>query len=487
VLQLILEGTTMDIYFYNTLTRNKDKFESLTPGEVKMYTCGPTVYRYIHIGNLRTWLMTDLIRRILEYNGYAVTQLMNITDVGHMAEDDSLTITPGEDKVLAAAAAEKKTSAEIADFYTADFLESLAAMNIQPAHRYPKATAHIPQMLALIEDLERKGLAYEKDGAVLYDVSRFPGYGRLSGHALDDLQAGIHRVEIDESKDDPNDFLLWRIAGEHRLVKWDSKWGPGFPGWHIECSAMAMHYLGPQLDLHTGGEDLVFPHHENEIAQSEGATGLPFARFWMHGAHLLAEGRKMARSVGNVLRLKELREEGVEPLAFRLLCLSLYYRGHMNVTWDSLRAAQSSLERLRRYAAEWSQSPVSSPSTSLRTSLQSSVVVGDYGQKFHALINDDLSFPQVLPLIWEMAKSDLPPAEKLSLLLDWDKVLGLGLGEAAAPAPASLSPEEQALLDQRAAARAAKDWAAADSLRAALAALGITVKDGKDGQTWSRK
>ena len=468
----------MDIYFYNTLSRNKDKFDSLTPGEVKMYTCGPTVYRYIHIGNLRTWLMADLVRRVLEYNGYAVTQLLNITDVGHMAEDDSLTITPGEDKVLAAAAAEKKTPAEIAAFYTADFLDSLAAMNIQPAHRYPKATDHIPQMLALIEDLERKGLAYEKDGAVLYDVSRFPGYGRLSGHALDDLQAGIHRVEIDESKDDPNDFLLWRVAGEHRLVKWESKWGPGFPGWHIECSAMAMHYLGPQLDLHTGGEDLVFPHHENEIAQSEGATSKPFARFWMHGAHLLAEGRKMARSVGNVLRLNDLREEGIEPLAFRLLCLGLYYRGHMNVTWDSLRAAQSSLDRLHRYAAEWSQSPISD--------LQSSAV-DDYRQKFQTLINDDLSFPQVLPLVWEMAKSDLPSSEKWALLCDWDSVLGLRLGEAVTQAPASLSPEEQTLLDQRAAARAAKDWAAADRLRADLAARGITVKDGKDGQTWTRK
>jgi cysteinyl-tRNA synthetase len=229
--------------------------------------------------------MSDLVRRVLEYNDYHVTQVMNITDVGHMAEDDSLTITPGEDKVLAAAAAEKKTPAEIAEFYTADVLGALEATNIKPAHYYPKATSHVPQMLELIERLERAGLAYEKNGAVFYDVSKFPGYGRLSGHALEDLKAGIHRVEIDETKDDPNDFLLWRTAGEHRMVKWDSKWGPGFPGWHIECSAMAMHYLGPQLDIHTGGEDLVFPHHEGEIAQSEGVSGQPFVRTG-YGAHL---------------------------------------------------------------------------------------------------------------------------------------------------------------------------------------------------------
>ncbi len=477
----------MNVYFYNTLTRRKDQFEPLTPGEVKMYSCGPTVYRYVHIGNLRTFLMADLVRRLLEYHGYQVTQLMNITDVGHMAEDDSLTIAPGEDKVLAAALAEKKTPQEIADFYTADFLDSVRQMNIQPAHRYPKATGHIPQMLALVETLEAKGLAYEKNGAVFFDVSRFPSYGRLSGHQLEDLKAGIHRVEVDRDKDDPSDFLLWRAAGEHRTVKWDSKWGPGFPGWHIECSAMSMHYLGPQLDLHTGGEDLVFPHHEDEIAQSEGATGLPFVRCWMHGAHLLAEGRKMSRSVGNVLRLADLREEGIEPLAFRLLCLGIYYRGHMNVTWDSLRAAQSNLDKLRRYVAEWGkQSPVIS---------QQSPVISDqspearaYQERFVSAVNDDLGFPQALPLIWEMAKSDLAPGEKLSLLLDWDRLLGLNLAAAPEARPATaLEPELQSLLDQRAAARAAKDYAAADRLREQLAARGIVVKDSKDGQAWTRK
>ncbi|HLE28425.1 MAG TPA: cysteine--tRNA ligase [Anaerolineales bacterium] len=476
----------MDIYFYNTLTRRKEKFEPLTPGEVKMYSCGPTVYRYVHIGNLRTFLMADLVRRVLEYHGYRVTQLMNITDVGHMAEDDSLTITPGEDKVLAAAAAEKKTPRGIADFYTADFLDCVRQMNIQPAHVYPKATEHIPQMLTLIEQLETKGLAYEKGGAVFFDVSRFPDYGRLSGHALEDLQAGIHRVGVDETKDDPNDFLLWRVAGEHRTVKWDSKWGPGFPGWHIECSAMSMHYLGPQLDLHTGGEDLVFPHHEDEIAQSEGATGQAFVRYWMHGAHLLAEGRKMARSVGNVLRLKDLREEGYDPLAFRLLCLGIYYRGHMNVTWDSLKAAQSNLDRLRRYVAEWSrQTPVASPQSSV-ANLQSPSAL-DYHTRFVSAVSDDLGFPQAVPILWEMAKSDLAPGQKLNLLLDWDRLLGLDLVSALSAPTAALEPELQAVLDQRAAARAAKDWAASDRLRDELAARGIVVKDGKDGQTWTRK
>jgi cysteinyl-tRNA synthetase len=469
----------MGITFYNSLTHSKEKFESISPGYVKMYVCGPTVYRYVHIGNLRTWLMADLIRRVLEYNDYAVEQIMNITDVGHMAEDDSLTIAPGEDKVLAAAAAEKKTPAEIAAFYTADFLESLAAMNIKAAQRYPKATDHIPQMLALIEELERRGLAYEKNGAVYFDVSRFENYGRLSKHAQEDLQAGVHRVEIDGSKDDPNDFLLWRVAGEHRLEKWASKWGDGFPGWHIECSAMAMHYLGSQIDIHTGGEDLLFPHHENEIAQSEGATGQPFARFWMHGAHLLAEGRKMARSVGNVLRLKDLRQEGIEPLAFRLLCLGISYRGHMNATWDSLNAAQSSLDKMRRNYADWNNDR--------RTLEMPNSALINYRNKFITAINDDLGFPQVLALISELTKDALPPAAKAMLLNEWDEVLGLRLGSPPAAPMASLSSEEQALLDQRAKARDQKDFAAADRLRDQLAAHGILVKDTKEGQTWSRK
>ncbi len=469
----------MDINFYNSLTRSKQKFESIAPGYVKMYVCGPTVYRYVHIGNLRTWLMADLIRRVLEYNDYAVEQIMNITDVGHMAEDDSLTITPGEDKVLAAAAAEKKTPAEIAAFYTADFLEALAEMNIKSAHQYPKATDHIPQMLALIENLERKGLAYEKSGAVYYDVSRFENYGRLSKHAQEDLQAGIHRVEIDQTKDDPNDFLLWRVAGEHRLEKWSSKWGDGFPGWHIECSAMAMHYLGSQIDIHTGGEDLLFPHHENEIAQSEGSTGHPFARYWMHGAHLLAEGRKMSRSVGNVLRLKDLREQGVEPLAFRLLCLGISYHGHMNATWDSLKAAQSSLDKMRRNFTEWNNDT--------STLEISNSALKNYRNKFTAAINDDLGFPQVLALISELTKDAISPAAKAMLLTEWDEVLGLRLGNPPAAPVALISSEEQSLLNQRANARDQKDFAAADRLRDQLAARGILVKDTKEGQTWSRK
>jgi cysteinyl-tRNA synthetase len=478
----------MDIYFYNTLTRQKEKFVPHIPGEVRMYVCGPTVYRYVHIGNLRTWLMADLVRRILEVHDYKVTQVMNITDVGHMAEDDALTVAPGEDKVLAAAAAEKKTPREIAAFYTADFLDALRQMNILPAHVYPKATEHIPQMLALIEKLIANGLAYEKGGAVFYDVSRFPHYGRLSGHALEDLKAGISRVEIDETKDDPNDFLLWRSAGEHRVVKWESPWGPGFPGWHIECSAMSMHYLGPQLDLHTGGEDLVFPHHEGEIAQSEGVTGQPFVRTWMHGAHLLAEGRKMARSVGNVLRLADLRAEGVEPLAFRLLCLGIYYRGHMNATWESMRAAQSNLERLRRYVVEWHAARTGVQSNGRRgVQLNAPTqAAADYHSRFMSAVTDDLGFPQALPIIWEMAKSDLAPSEKLNLILDWDRLMGLDLASAQSAPAAPLEPELLALLDQRAAARTAKDYAAADRLRDELAARGLLVKDGKEGQTWQR-
>jgi len=476
------EGALTEIQFFNSLGRRKEVFTSLTPGQVRMYSCGPTVYRYIHIGNLRTYLMSDLIRRVLEYNGYQVTQLINITDVGHLAEEDALGIESGEDKVLAAARQERKSPQEIAEHYTQAFLEDIAAINIQPAHRYPKATQHIPQMLALIQKLLDKGLAYARGGSVFYDVSAFPDYGKLSGHTLDELRAG-YRIEVDEIKDDPADFLLWRGARPGQLAVWDSPWGPGFPGWHIECSAMSMEYLGPQLDIHTGGEDLIFPHHENEIAQSEGATGLPFVRVWMHGAHLLAEGRKMAKSTGNVLRLKDLVAQGIEPLAYRLLCLSHQYRSHMNVTWDSLHAAQARLERLRRNVAEWRQAA----SSHTVHGVEPSAAGEAYAATFRAAINDDLALPTALTVVWDVEKSDLPPQDKLALILDFDRVLGLRLAEVPAAAPVELTEEERALIEQRDAARKARDWATSDRLRAELAAHGLIIEDTPQGMRWRRR
>lgn len=478
----------MTLQFYNTLTRQQADFESIEPGKVRMYTCGPTVYRYPHIGNMRTFLFADLIRRVLEYNGYEVTQAMNITDVGHMADETGLDIEEGEDKVEAAARKERKTPAQIADYYTQVFMDDLRAMNIQPAHHYPRATEFIPHMVALNERLVENGMAYEREGFLYYAVGRFDGYGQLSGNTLDALQEG-HRSAVDTIKENPADFVLWRAAGEGRLTKWDSPWGEGFPGWHIECSAMSMHYLGEQIDVHTGGEDLAFPHHENEIAQSEGATGKsPFVRFWMHGAHLLAEGRKMSKQTGNVILLRDvagdagylsLEAEGIDPLAFRLLAFTVHYRHHMNVTWETLRGQQTALDRLRRLIGEWQASgpPAGDLSEEARA----------FADAFRGHVNNDLAMPQAVTVMWDVTKSELPDAEKLALLLDFDRVLGLSLDAIeAAGAEIELNADERELVEARAAARAEKNWQEADRLRDELAERGITVTDTPKGPVIER-
>ena len=313
-----------------------------------MYSCGPTVYRYAHIGNLRTYLMADWLRRTLEALGYEVTHVKNITDVGHMRQEH---LERGEDKVIAAALAEGKTPQQIAQFYTEAFLRDERRLNVLPAHHYPRASEHVPDMVALVERLLAAGYAYESQGNVYFDVSRFPDYGKLSGQVAHALEEGV-RVEPDPLKRDQRDFTLWKAAEPGRLLKWPSPWGEGFPGWHIECSAMSIRYLGPRLDIHTGGVDNIFPHHEDEIAQSEAAYGAPFVRYWVHGQHLLVDGLKMAKSTGNVYTLDDLLRRGFEPLAFRYLCATVHYRTRMNFTWDSLRAAQRGLLRLRRHAQE---------------------------------------------------------------------------------------------------------------------------------------
>ena len=477
----------MDTKFYNSMTRQKEDFRSLTPGKVGMYTCGPTVYRYPHIGNLRTFLFADLVRRVLEYNDYEVTQVSNITDVGHMADEAGLDIEAGEDKMEAAARKEKKSPDQIAQFYTEVYLVDLDAMNIQRAQHYPKATEHVPHMIELTERLIENGMAYEQDGFVYYSVEDFADYGHLSNNTLEALRA-TEREEVQHHKRFHADFALWRSAEEGRQTTWDSPWGPGFPGWHIECSAMSMHYLGEQLDIHTGGEDLAFPHHENEIAQSEGATGKPFVAHWMHGSHLLAEGRKMAKQTGNVILLRDiasgagylsLEAEGVEPFAFRLLCLTVHYRSQMNVTWETLRGAQTRLDRLRRDVREWVSAgpPVTSVSPDGLA----------FADAFRDAVNDDMAFPTALTTVWDMAKSDISPAEKLALILDFDRVLGLRLHEVeVGQADVELSEQERELVAARAAARAAKDWAEADRIRDELGALGIVVTDTKDGVTIER-
>ncbi len=437
-----------------------------------MYTCGPTVYRFVHIGNLRTYLMADWIRRALEGCGLHVRQVKNITDVGHMRQDR---VDRGEDKMVAAALAENKTPAEIAAFYTTTFQEDERRLGIQPAAIFPHATEHVPHMIALIQRLRERGHAYASGGNVYFDVASFASYGRLSGNLDAEALREAERTEADPLKRDPRDFALWKAAEPGRTMKWASPWGDGFPGWHIECSAMAFAHLGEQLDLHTGGVDNIFPHHEDEIAQSEAATGKPFARHWIHAQHLLADGLKMAKSTGNVYTLSDLQARGFDPLDFRYLCLTVHYRTRLNFTFMSLRAARRGLDHLReriwRLYSEVGE-------TFRETEVQAAASA--WRERFQAHVRDDLRLPAALATLWGMLRSgELTPAEKLAMVREFDDVLGLDLLATARAwgQPNAYPADVRVLLDRRSAERVHGDYAAADEHRLHLHALGYAVRD----------
>jgi len=456
------------VRLYSTLTRRKEEFQPLEPGRVRMYTCGPTVYRYAHVGNLRTYLFADVLCRALEYLGYDVTQVMNITDVGHLTDD---TFDRGEDKMLVSARLENKSAADIAEFYTQAFLGDARKVNIRPAAHYPRATHYVTRMQELIARLMERGHAYEIDGTVYYDIASFSGYGKLSRNSRGQLLAGV-RGEPDPRKRSPGDFALWRAAADKRLQVWDSPWGPGFPGWHIECSAMSTGLLGERFDIHTGGTDNVFPHHEAEIAQSEGVFGHQVVSYWMHGDLLMLSGTRMAKSAGNFFRVTEVEEQGYDPLAFRYLTLQARYRTKLSFSPEGLAGADRALRQLRARVAEWRSGPDGTG--------------GDFGERFRASIADDLDLPAAMALVSELTRSDLAPCAKASLLLDWDRVLGLDLGRAAgAGVPAGQLPSGAAeLLERRARAREARDFATSDRLRDELTAMGIRVTDTREGQKW---
>ena len=458
------------IRLHNSLTRRVEVLEPIEAGKVGIYTCGSTVYKYAHIGNLRTYLFGDLLHRTLEYLGYEVRYVKNITDVGHMRNDDHDSLAAAADKMEEAAALEGKSPAEIADFYTRAWLEDEALINILPADVMPKASEHIDGMIALTERLLEKGLAYEVDGTIYYDVSAFPGYGRLSGQRVDEMRAG-HRVDVESDKRDPADFALWKHAHEHRSMKWPSPWGDGFPGWHIECSAMSLELLGERFDIHTGGIDLKFPHHEDEIAQSEGALGHEVVSVWMHGEFLTMDDAKMAKSAGNIIRVAELPEKGYEPLAFRYLALTAHYRSKLDFTDDALHAASSGLARLRR-AAAGPDDPVDLTAEPMR----------GHRERFTDAVADDLATPRALAIAQDVASNAaLTDAQRRALLLDFDRVLGLSI-HAPASADAPLPEGAAELLRRRAAARDARDFTTSDALRDQLAAIGVEVRDTPDGQ-----
>ena len=462
------------VRLHNSLTRRTEPLEPIEPGRVSVYTCGSTVYKYAHIGNLRTYLFGDVLHRTLEYLGYEVRYVKNITDVGHMRDDqlDSLT---GPDKVELAAETEGKSPSEIADFYTAAWLEDEALLNMLPVDVMPKATDHIPEMIDMTARLVEKGLAYEVDGTIYYDVSEFPSYGRLSGQKVEETHAG-HRVEVESDKRDPADFALWKRAAERRLMKWPSPWGDGFPGWHIECSAMSLKHLGERFDVHTGGIDLKFPHHEDEIAQSEGALGHQVVSIWMHGEFLTMDDAKMAKSAGNIIRVAELPDLGHEPLTFRYLALTAHYRSKLDFTADAMHAAASGLARLRRATAVPDE-PVE---------LTDEPMAG-HRARFADAVADDLATPKALAIAHDVASaSDLSDAQRRALLLDFDRVLGLDLGAPAAQ-EAPLPDGAAERLERRAAARAARDYATSDALRGELAAMGVEVRDTPGGQVTTRR
>jgi cysteinyl-tRNA synthetase len=452
------------IRLYNTLGRTKQELKPIEPGVVSIYTCGPTVYRYAHVGNLRTYLFADLLVRVLEYNGLSVRQVKNITDVGHLTDDN---LDQGEDKMLLSARLEGRSPAEIASYYTEAFHHDEALVNIRPAAVFPQATEYVPAMVDLIARLIARGHAYESGGNVYYDIASFPEYGLLSGNTTEKLLAGT-KGEPDPRKRSPLDFSLWK-KGENRVQVWSSPWGPGFPGWHIECSAMSMGLLGERFDIHTGGADNVFPHHEAEIAQSEGVTGHRVVGHWVHGQLLFLSGTRMAKSAGNFFRVTEVVEQGHDPLAFRYLALQAKYRAPLNFSPDGLSGAGRALRVLREKVSEWARG-ADGPR-------------GDFPDRFLAAINDDLDLPAVMALVSELTHSDLAPAARASLLLDWDRVLGLDLARSAPP-PGTLPAGAAELLAQRERARAAKDFATSDRLRSELAALGVEVTDRPDGQAW---
>ncbi|GHO54692.1 cysteine--tRNA ligase [Ktedonobacter robiniae] len=474
--------TDKPVYIYNTLTRKRELFQPLNPPRVGIYSCGPTVYKDIHVGNFRTFMMTDWLRRMLEYNGYDVYLVRNITDVGHLQNDD---VESGEDKLEYEARTTGRSAYDIAQHYTAQYMRDAAELNILPPHLSPKATDHIDEMLAMTQALVEKGLAYIADGNVYYDVAQFPEYGKLSGNTVENLRAGGHgreQMEVAEDKRSPEDFALWKKGDEGRQMNWDSPWGSGFPGWHIECSAMATRYLGEQFDIHTGGLDLMFPHHEDEIAQSQGTFGKEPVKYWVHGEFLIIgnrkmktsnengdDGIKMSRSKGNVLLVSTLKEEGIDPMAFRYLMLTAHYRSKINYTDDSIQAAQNALNNLRDDLAEL---PITEQTANWSEEAQR------LRDAFREAINNDLDLPTALVLTRETVRNaKIEPAERRHLVLDFDRVLGLRLDTVEPKKPLEISDEVKEIVRQRDEARASKNWKRSDQLRDELKALGFEVRD----------
>lgn len=441
----------MSLKLYNTLNRRVEEFKPLNRPRVSMYVCGPTVYDYMHIGNLRTFVVFDVLHRVLLSDGFEVKFVQNITDI--------------DDKIIKKSQAKNEPIAALVEEYTKYFFEDLKKLNILPANTYPKATEHIKEMVKFIEELLKKGLAYvEDDGSVYFDISKFPGYGRLSRLDKRELKTGTRILSDDYTKENIQDFALWKGVGQGEFG-YDSPWGRGRPGWHIECSVMSQQYLGETFDIHGGGVDLIFPHHENEIAQSEGKTGQPLARLFVHSEHLLIDGQKMSKSLGNFYTLRDIKQKGFEPLALRYLYLTAHYRDMLNFTWESLRSAQNALDKLRETIRAWDEPKIG---------------CAEFEQQFKDAVNNDLNTPQALAVMWSLLKSDYPASAKAKSLLEMDKVLGLKLEEYVAK-PLEIPIAVQKLIEQREKARSRMDFEKSDALRKEIVKLGFEIEDTPEG------
>jgi len=494
------------VLLYNSLTRQLEEFKPINPPKVGMYTCGPTVYDYVTIGNWRTYTLGDLLIRVLAYLNYQVDYIMNITDVGHLTGDNLGDADLGEDRMEKAAQREKKTAWDIAKFYTDDFLKGYDKLNLTHPRLFTKATDHIAEQIDLVKKIEAKGFTYKTSDGIYFDVQKYEAagnnYGQLS--TLDKIKIG--RLEPNPEKKDSRDFALWKFsyskgrsfdsaqafgsetqarrddAALKRQMEWSSPWGMGFPGWHIECSAMSMKYLGERFDIHSGGEDLKSTHHPNEIAQSEAATGKkPFVKYWLHGAFLQVDGGRMGKSLGNAYTLHDLEKKGFNPLALRYFYLTSHYRKPINFTWQALEASQNSLEKLNRVATVI-LSEAKDLTTSVIANFSAQGPALGWSSRFKKAISNDLNMPQALDILWQMVKSNLPDYDKYDLLREWDKVLGLELTKVSVIVKGSaIFNAIKELIKKRESLRKEAKWNEADDIRKLIEQKGYLIEDTAQG------
>lgn len=462
----------MKLTIFNTLSRKKEEFVPINEGEVRMYSCGPTVYNYAHVGNLRTYIFMDILRRVLKFDGYTIKGVMNITDVGHLLSDAD----DGEDKMAKAAKEQKKTPEEIAEYYSQVFYKDIKRLNIGLPEVIAKATDNIKEMIDYVVELQNAGYAYETSDGIYFDIAKFPNYGALSRLNLDEQIAGA-RVEVNSEKRNPFDFALWKKAEPEHIMQWPSPWGMGYPGWHIECSAMGRKYLGAHFDIHTGGVDHIPIHHENEIAQNEALTCSKSVNYWVHGEFMLVNNGKMSKSLGNTYTVDNLIERGYSPLDFRYFCLNAQYRKKLNFTFEGLDGAKISFQRLKKALSKHKVGD-----NDLKE------VAKGYYEQFVEAINDDLNIPLALGILWNMVKES-PSKDIYELALTMDKVFGLDLDkcDVVEEVKSDIPDEIMALVNERAEAKKAKNYALADEIRAKVDALGYMIKDTKDGAEVTKK